>query len=200
MQEMPRLSEELDGWLSSDRPKTLGSLVELFQERSFAVLFVLLLAVSALPLPTGGVTHVLELIAMFLALQLIAGRQTVWLPERLKVRELGSATQTRFRQTLLKRIRWLEGHSRPRLRFLLGHRPSMVIFGVVVLGLSLGAFLAPPFTGLDTLPSLGVVVISVGVLLDDAVLVLAGLVIGVAGVILEVVLGSAAYHGLSSLL
>jgi hypothetical protein len=37
-------------------------------------------------------------------------------------------------------------------------------------------------------------------LLDDAVLVLAGLVIGVAGVILEVVLGSAAYHGLSSLL
>ena len=72
-------------------------------------------------------------------------------------------------------------------------------FGVVVFGLSLAAFLAPPFTGLDTLPSLGVVVISVGVLLDDAVLVGVGLILGVVGVILELVLGSAAYRGISSL-
>jgi hypothetical protein len=74
-----------------------------------------------------------------------------------------------------------------------------VAFGVVVFGLSLAAFLAPPFTGLDTLPSLGVVVISVGVLLDDAVLVGLGLILGVLGVILELVLGSAAYRGISSL-
>jgi hypothetical protein len=193
------LSDRLEGWLRSDQPRTLGSLVELFQERSFAVLFVFLLAVSALPLPTGGVTHVFELIAMFLALQLIVGRRTVWLPERLRRRELGPATQKRFQETLLRRIHWLESHSRPRLRFLLTHRPSTVAFGVVVFGLSLAAFLAPPFTGLDTLPSLGVVVISVGVLLDDVVLVGVGLILGVVGVILELVLGSAAYRGISSL-
>jgi hypothetical protein len=192
-------SDQLEGWLRTDQPKTLGSLVELFQERSFAVLFMLLLAVSALPLPTGGVTHVFELIAMFLALQLIIGRRTVWLPERLRRRELGPATQKRFRETLLRRIRGLESHSRPRLRFLLTHRPSTVAFGAVVFGLSLAAFVAPPFTGLDTLPSLGVVVISIGVLLDDALLVGLGLIIGVVGVILELVLGSAAYRGISSL-
>lgn len=199
MRDQPKLSDQLEGWLESDGPKTLDSLVELFQERSFAVLFVLLLAIPALPLPTGGVTHVFELIAMFLALQLIAGRRTVWLPERWKKRELGPATQKRFKQTLLRRIRWLESHSRPRLRFLLSHRLSTVAFGAVVFGLSLGAFLAPPFTGLDTLPALGVVVISVGVLLDDAVLVAVGLTIGVVGVVLEIVLGSAAYRGISSL-
>lgn len=199
MRDQPKLSDQLEGWLESDGPKTLDSLVELFQERSFAVLFVLLLAIPALPLPTGGVTHVFELIAMFLALQLIAGRRTVWLPERWKKRELGPATQKRFKQTLLRRIRWLESHSRPRLRFLLSHRLSTVAFGAVVFGLSLGAFLAPPFTGLDTLPALGVVVIGVGILLDDAVLVAVGLTIGVVGVILEIVLGSAAYRGISSL-
>src|SRR5918995_3789348 len=93
------LSDRLESWLRSDQPRTLGSLVELFQERSFAVLFVFLLAVSALPLPTGGVTHVFELIAMFFALQLIVGRRTVWLPERLRRRELGPATQKRFQET-----------------------------------------------------------------------------------------------------
>ena len=66
------LSDELERWLQSDRPKTIGGLVELFQEKSFAVLFVVLLAIPALPLPTGGVTHVFEVIAMLLALELVA--------------------------------------------------------------------------------------------------------------------------------
>ena len=58
---------ELDRWLQSDGDKTLGSLVELFEEKSFAILFVLLLGVPALPLPTGGATHVFEIIAVLLA-------------------------------------------------------------------------------------------------------------------------------------
>ena len=65
---------------------------------------------------------------------------------------------------------------------------------------SVGAFLAPPFTGLDTLPSLGVVVLSLGVMLEDVLVVAVAVVVGVAGVVLEIVLGSAALHGLGSLL
>jgi hypothetical protein len=193
------LSDRLEGWFESPQPRTLGSLIELFGEKSFAVLFVLLLAIPALPLPTGGVTHVFELIAMLLALELIAGRRTVWLPERWRRRELGAATQKRFRETLVRRIRWLEGHSRPRLTFLLTHRLSLVAYGAVVLVLTLTAFLAPPFSGLDTLPSLAVVLVSVGVLLDDALLVLVGLLVGAVGVVLVLVLGSVAYKGASSL-
>jgi hypothetical protein len=171
----------------------------MFEEKSFATLFVLLLAIPALPLPTGGVTHVFEAIAMLIALELIVGRRSVWLPERLRRRELGAATQERFRATLLRRIRWLERHSRSRFAFLLTHRPSLVAYGAVVLLLTLTAFLAPPFTGLDTLPSLGVVLVSVGVLLDDALLVLAGLIVGAVGVVLVLVLGSVAYKGASDL-
>ena len=66
-----KISDQIEGWLRSDEPKTLGSLVELFEEKSFAVIFVLLLAVPALPLPTGGATHVFEVIAMLLSLQLV---------------------------------------------------------------------------------------------------------------------------------
>jgi hypothetical protein len=63
-----------------------------------------------------------------------------------------------------------------------------------------GAFFATPFTGLDTLPSLGVVLLSLGVLLEDFVLVVRALVVGVAGVLLAVVLGNAAINGLGKLL
>jgi hypothetical protein len=189
-----RLSDRLEGWFGSPAPKTVGSLIELFGEKSFAALFLLLLALPALPLPTGGVTHLFELIAMLLALELIAGRRTVWLPERWRDRELGPAAQRRFSDLLLRRIRWLERHSRPRFGRLVNNRLSGIVFGALVLLLSVTAFVAPPFTGLDTLPSLGVVVLSVGVLLDDALLVLAGLVIGLAGMVLVIALGKVALH------
>ncbi len=162
------------------------------------MLFVLLLALSALPLPTGGVTHVFELIAMLLALELIAGRKTVWLPERWRRRELGVRSR-RASERLLRWIRWLESHSRPRLGFLLTHRLSGVFFGALVFVLTLTAFLAPPFTGLDTLPSLGVVLLSLGVLLDDSLLALVGMVVGAVGALLVLILGRRAYGGVSSL-
>src|SRR3954468_12048282 len=91
--EAESVSRELERWLESDGKKTLGSLVELFEEKSFAILFVVLLGVPALPLPTGGATHVFEIIAVILAGQLIAGRHQIWLPERWRERELAGARQ-----------------------------------------------------------------------------------------------------------
>ena len=55
-------------------------------------------------------------------------------------------------------------------------------------------FLAPPFTGLDTLPALGVVLLSLGVLLEDIIVVVLGVVVGVAGVFLEIFVGGAVLH------
>jgi hypothetical protein len=194
-----RVSEQLERWLGSDGEKTLASLIELFEEKSFAILFVVLISVPALPLPTGGATHVFEIVAVLLAAQLIAGRQHIWLPQRWRTLELAGQRQQRFITTLMKMIRRLERISRPRLRFLFGHRLSNIVFGLLVIGGCLGAFLAPPFTGLDTLPALGVVLLSLAVLLEDFAVVVAALVVGVAGVVLEIVVGSAALKGLESL-
>src|SRR3954468_11787527 len=102
-----KLSDQLERWLEGAGDKTLGSLIALFEEKSFAVLFVLLLGVSALPLPTGGATHVFEIVAVVLALQLIAGRDEIWLPQRWRKLQLAGATQQRFIHRLMKTIRWL---------------------------------------------------------------------------------------------
>jgi hypothetical protein len=199
--EPDKVSAQLQGWLSVDGgDKTLGGLIALFEEKSFAILFVLLLGVPALPLPTGGATHVFEVIAVLLALQLIAGRDQIWLPQRWCRLELAGPRQQRFLGGLMRMIRRLERLSRPRLRFLFDHRASNIVFGVLVVGGSAGAFLAPPFTGLDTLPALGVVLLSLGVLLEDFVLVVVAVAVGAAGVLLEIVLGSAAIKGIENLL
>ncbi len=191
------LSEQLQSWLEGEGDKTLGGLIEVFEKRAFAIVFVILMGVPALPLPTGGATHVFEAIAVLLALELIAGRDEIWLPRRWRERKV--ATDGRFITALLKAIRRLERFSRPRLRFVFGHRVSNVVFGLIVAVGSIAAFVAPPFTGLDTLPALGVVLVSLGVLLEDFVFVAIGLVVGAAGIILAIFVGGAVFDGLKSL-
>jgi hypothetical protein len=184
------VSDELEHWLGGDQPKTLGNIIELFGERSFALIFVLLMALPALPLPTGGATHVLEVVTMLVALELIVGRRCIWLPARWKRLELGTPARQMVLTALLRRIRWLERFSRPRASLLFEHRVTRSVFGVLVLGLTLSAFLAPPFSGLDTLPSLGVVVIGLGVLLRDLLLALLGVLLGAIGVAAILAIGS----------
>jgi hypothetical protein len=195
----PKLSDELQDWLEGDGDRTLGALVDAFGEKSFAIVFVVLLGLPALPLPTGGATHVFEIIAALLALELMVGRRQVWLPKRWQGLKLGGDKQQRFISGLTRLIRRLERLSRPRLAFLFDHRLFKVVFGVLVLAGTAGAFFAPPFTGLDTVPALGVVILSLGVLLEDFLIVVVGVLVGIAGVALEIVLGTAAVHGLSSI-
>jgi hypothetical protein len=186
------VSSELERWLGGDHPKTLGNIIELFGERSFALIFALLMALPALPLPTGGATHVLEVVTMLVALELILGRRCIWLPARWKGLDLGTPARQKVLTVLLRRIRWLERFSRPRVGRVFGHRVARSAFGAVVLGLTLSAFLAPPFSGLDTLPSLGVVVIGLGVLMRDLLLALLGVLLGAIGVATILALGSLA--------
>jgi hypothetical protein len=195
-----KVSEQIERWLASEGAKTLGGLVDMFEEKSFALVFILLLAVPALPLPTGGATHVFEIIAVLVALQLVVGRDQIWLPQRWRRVDLGAGgRRTRFIGGLMKVIRWVERISRPRFTFLFDHAASNTVFGLLVIAGCVAAFAAPPFTGLDTLPSLGVVLLSLGVLLEDVVVVALALVVGVAGVLLELVLGKAAIQGIGKL-
>src|SRR3954451_10429695 len=113
--EEQKVSVQLEEWFQSPRKKTLGDLVDTFGPRSFAILFVVLMALPALPLPTGAISHVLEIVTMLLALELLIGRTEVWIPQRYQDKELKGLTGPKFSKALLKRIRWFEKFSRPRM-------------------------------------------------------------------------------------
>jgi hypothetical protein len=192
-------SDELEEWLKGDTPKTVGALSEEFEERSFAVTILLFMFPSALPIPTGGITHVLELFAIAVALQMVAGRKTLWIPRRWAQRELGASMTGKAVPFISRRIRWFEKYSEPRLAGLFNQRWFMRIVGLVVIVFTVGAIIAPPFSGLDTLPALGVVIICLAIILEDMLMLVIGSVIGAGGIALILTIGAAIAHFLRNL-
>jgi len=194
-----RVSAGLEEWLDSDQPTTLGTLSATFGEKILAAACLALMAPSALPIPTGGATHLLDVIAIVFAAQMVLGRQSIWLPSKWRKRELGSKSQKALR-ILIRFVKRCERISRPRLAKVMGSRLGEGVLGVVIAIFVVGAFLSPPFSGLDTLPALGVVLISLGILLEDAAFAVAGIVVGVGGIGLAIGFGVQATHFFSNLI
>lgn len=183
-------SAQLETWLKSDGPKTVGNLGAVFGEKSFAITILLLMFIPALPLPTGGITHIFELITMLLAVEMIIGRRIIWLPKRWQKLELGKRTLHKAIPFIGRRIRWFERYSRPRLGTLLNQSSFLRLAGVIIFVFTLGAFLAPPFSGLDTLPALGVVVVALSLILSDVMVLVFGIFIGLIGISLNLTVGT----------
>jgi hypothetical protein len=196
----PAFSDELEHWLRSDGPKTLGAMNEVFAEKAFAVTILMLMVLPATPLPTGGVTHVFELITVLLGAQMVLGRRTIWLPERFKRRELGATTTEKAIPFIVRRIRQVERLSRPRGVRLFGHRWFIRILGLIEIAFAIGAAFAPPFSGLDTLPALGAVIVALSIILEDVAVLAVGVVVGIGGIVLILTIGAALVRLLRSLI
>ena len=183
-------STRLETWLNSSSPKTLERLNKVFAEKSIGIIIFVLMFLPALPLPTGGVSHVFEIVALLLSLQLVIGRRTIWFPERWKKRRINGLGEKKTVLYMLRFLHWLEKFSRPRMARVLRSRAGLVIAGVVLSIYSLAAFLAPPFSGLDTLPAAGACLVALSLVLDDIVIFFVGVAVGVLGIIVSVGLGT----------
>lgn len=193
-----RVSAGLEAWLDSDQASTLGSLNDAFGEKILAAACLTLMAPSALPIPSGGATHVLDAIALVFAAQMVLGRRSVWLPARWRIKEIGSRTQKALR-ILIRFVKLCERVSRRRLAPVITGRVGERMIGLVITAFIVAAALAPPFSGLDTLPSLGVVLLALAVLFEDAAFAVAGLLAGLIGVALALFLGAQVTHFVSGL-
>src|SRR5215212_3890270 len=188
--ERAAFSDQLEEWLTSDDPKTVGRLGEVFGEKSFAVTVLFLMFIPAIPAPTGGITHVFEAITVLLGAEMVMGARTIWLPARWRDRELGERATQKAIPFMARRIRWFERFSKPRLAHLFEQRWFIRILGLVVIALAVGAAFAPPFSGLDTLPAMGAVIVALSIILTDVLLLRIGLAIGTGGVILIITVGA----------
>lgn len=193
-------SEQLEDWLESSTAKTLGTLGIAFGEKSFAVAILLLMFLPALPLPTGGISHAFEVIAALLALQMVMGRTSIWLPKRWTNRPLGALTTDKAIPLIRRWIHRLEHVSRPRGTTLLRFGLTQRAIGLALVATSLTALTAPPFSGLDTLPGIAAVLICLGVILSDIALIAVGLFIEASGAIVIVTIGAAAAHWIRHLI
>jgi hypothetical protein len=190
-----QFSDQLEGWIKNKKPKTLDSLIALFGEKSFAVIILLLMFLPALPLPTGGITHIFEAVTVIIAAEQVAGLKSIWLPKFLSTRiKLGKILGGKAGDELIKRLRWLENKSGRRWTWVFRTPGNKQFFGLIIIAFTVTAAVAPPFSGLDTLPALGVVLICLATIVEDALMALIGIIIGAAGMLLAIFLGKEIAH------
>ena len=149
------------------------TIVDQLDERAFGLL-ILLFAIPCLVPGLPG-AQVIAIPIFLLALQMAWGKQEVWLPQK--------ALDTRIKRGWIdaiagfvdKRLRWTERLSKPRLMVLTsGWRERLV--GVVVAIAAITIML--PIT--NTIPSLAITLVAVGLLESDGVFTLAGCALAVA--------------------
>ena len=68
------------------------------------------------------------------------------------------------------------------------------------MALAIAAAIAPPFSGLDTLPALGAVAVALAIILEDVVVLAIGIVIGTGGIVLILTIGAAIVRILRNLI
>jgi hypothetical protein len=179
---MARLSTELTRYFFeevSSTQVTLQEILDLAGERTFGFLFVLLALPSALPIPAPGYSVPFGIVMFLLAVQLIAGRTRPWLPESWKTRQFDLATVQKIVGAGTPWLRRLETVARPRMTTVCTSLPGRTVIGVAIALMAVSMMLPIPLT--NTLPAIGIFVTGFGLLDDDGVISLAGLVLCALG-------------------
>ena len=186
-------------WLRSDSPKTLGAMTSVFAEKSFALGSSVDVR-PASPRPTGGVSHVFEVITVVLAAQMVLGRRMVWLPERWKGRQLGEATTEKAIPFIIRRIRQVERFSKPRGAWLFELSLDRPALRPRADDLRDRRGARPAVLGARHLARAGRrLLVALAIILEDVAVLALGLVVGTGGVVLIFTIGAALVRLLGSL-
>lgn len=198
---MARLSQELQRYfLEEERPSqvTLADILLLAKERIFGFLLVVLSLPSALPIPAPGYSVPFGILIFILAVQLIIGAKTPWLPERMMNHPLKLETVQGFLKAGIPWLRRIEAIARPRLPYICTTLPGRVTIGSAIALMAISMMI--PIPGTNTLPAMGIFVTGFGLLEDDGAISLGGLVLCLMGAILTTSILFALMWGGSSLL
>ena len=177
---------DLEASLTED-DVSIQTLLDAFHERGFGFFLFLFALPAALPLPAVGVGTVLGLPLVFLSAQQAVGRRTIWFPEKFKHKSIKRKTVVGMIEAALPWVQRVEFLIKPRLEFVTQGVFSRLI-GVFGFIMSLSVCVPLPLT--NTVPSFGIALMSVGVMMRDGLAVLAGATIGTLWVSLLVFLGT----------
>ena len=158
---------------------TLEELLAIAGDRTFYFLFLLLALPSALPVPAPGYAAPFGIVIFLLALQWMRGKHQPWLPVSWKRQGIQREQAQKLIKAGLPWLQRIETLSRPRLAWVCQPGPFHWIIGLAILLMSISMVMIIP--GTNTLPAMGIFVVSFGLLDDDGAIVLGGLTLCVMG-------------------
>lgn len=165
---------------------TMGDLVETTKGKGFGFLLVVFSVPNALPLPPGASTP-FGIILIFLTVQMVLGRKTPWFPKWVMERKLGG-TSGKFLLKMSTMISRVEKYLKPRHSWV--YKPALMraFFGPLMVIAAICVSLPISGFGTNSIPSLGLGMIGVGMLEEDGVVGLVGVVGLLAGIMIVVTL------------
>ncbi|MGA7931991.1 MAG: exopolysaccharide biosynthesis protein [Kovacikia sp.] len=173
---MAQLSKDLHRFFIEEPPTnqvTLTAVLQLAGERTFGFLFVLLALPSALPVPAAGYSVPFGIVILLLAVQLIVGAKTPWLPLRLMNHAIPLSRVQGLVKSGLPWMRRIEQFSKPRMTPICTSRAGRAMIGLTIALMAISMMI--PIPGTNTLPAIGIFVTGFGLLDDDGVISLAGM-------------------------
>jgi len=155
----------------------VGEVVTTLGEKSFASLMLIFSLISTSPASgIPGITATVAFIVFILVVQMIIGRECVWLPNFVARREMPSAKLRKGVGWIRRPVRFVERFLRPRLSFLL-HRPWILLPLFLVLALTLVMPLMEVIPTSGSIASAMIALFSAGLLTRDGALVLVSLIL-----------------------
>ena len=171
---------------------TIGALVDSLGERAFGALMFIFAVPNIIPTPPGT-SAILGLPLVILTWQLMIGRQSIWLPEVIRRRQISREVLGSFVSKVLPYMGKIEKVLKPRFGLLVSSDASERVIGFVTFALSLVLFLPIPLNNM--LPAAAISCIALGLAERDGIAVGLGYVLGIASVAVLVAISSALYIG-----
>lgn len=186
-QEHSSLSANLQSIVSGQSEKvSLGEIVDAIKDKQFGMLLVLLSIPSALPLPAAGYSTPFGIAILILGLQMLRGRRTPWLPQKMRDKSFTRAKLAGMIGKTSVFFRWVEKLVRPRLRWI-NSSGGYRLMAVLVIFMSLLMCLPIPST--NTAPAMVIFLIGVGLCEDDGLFAIGACALGlVAALVYAVVI------------
>ena len=163
-------------------------------DRGFGFLLLLLALPAALPLPAPGYATPFGIVMASLGLQMLIGRTHPWVPSFLARRSVPFSLFTFSVRNARIPLRVVELFIRPRLQRLARHRLMLPGLGLTVCILSCMMSVPIPLT--NTAPSFAIFLIAAGLIEEDGLFLLLGMLLApAAGVLAASAIYLAWLHG-----
>ncbi len=163
----------------------LGDIVDRLNERAYGFLILLLALPCCLPF-VYILPQIVALPMLALAVQMALGRPHPWLPKALHDRRFSIPAFEKVLARASRYVGFIERVATPRLKPVTGHLGARFI-GVLMLAPM--ASILVPLPSTNTAPGIGVAIAALGLIERDGVLVILGLLLGIAWVALLAFLG-----------
>ena len=166
---------------------SIGEILKILSGKGRALILIFLSLPFCQPLQIPGLSIPFGLVISFIGFRMAFGKH-VWLPKNVLLKTVPSATIQKISQKGLKFLTKIRRLIHPRLSWLYESRPMHVCNGllIVLLGIFLALPLPIPLTNLSA--GWAICLLSIGLLEDDGVFLLAGYLVALLTIVFLILL------------